>query len=127
MANRFIIYIDRNNRIINHLGYVIEYIQSYLWRHIEKLPILTNTQIRQSIDSLVYMLFNIVIFDSLNSCINFKRQRNCRIVKFLGTYIDRACAFANLNPILTKTWISQDIHISGFICLYHISISFNPN
>ena len=127
MANRFIIYIDRNNRIINHLGYVIEYIQSYLWRHIEKLPILTNTQIRQPINSLVYMLFNIVIFDRLNGCINLKRQRNSRVVKFLGTYIYRPRTFTDFDPILTKTWISQDIHISGFICLYHISISFNPN
>ena len=93
MANRFIIYIDRNNRIINHLGYVIEYIQSYLRRYIEKLPILTNTQIRQPINSLMYMLFNIVIFDRLNSCINLKRQRNSRIIKFLGTYIYRAAHF----------------------------------
>ena len=119
--------IDRNNRIINHLGYVIEYIQSYLRRHIEKLPILANTQIRQPVDGLVYMFFNIVIFDSLNGCINLKRQRNCRIIKFLGTYINRSRTFTDLDPILTKTWISQDIHISWFICLYHICIPFNPN
>ena len=127
MTNRFIIYIDRDNRIINHLGYVIEYIQSYLRRHIEKLPILANTQIRQPVDGLVYMFFNIVIFDSLNGCINLKRQRNCRIIKFLGTYINRSRTFTDLDPILTKTWISQDIHISWFICLYHICIPFNPN
>jgi len=52
-----------DQEVIN--AFADEYIQSYLRRHIEKLPILTNTQIRQPINSLVYMLFNIVIFDRL--------------------------------------------------------------
>ena len=113
-----------DQEVIN--AFADEYIQSYLRRYIEKLPILANTQIRQPVNSLVYMLFNIVIFDRLNGCINLKRQRNSRVVKFLGTYIYRPRTFTDLDPILTKTWISQNIHITGFVCLYHISIPLIP-
>lgn len=74
------------------------------------------------------MLSTSVIFDRLNGCINrlSKNNRTTIFVAFIGN-ISEPLYFYRFDPILPKTWISQDIHISGFICLLPYQCSFNPS
>lgn len=80
---RLIIFILNDYCIINSRCYVIEYIEGYLWRYVEEFSVLTNTQIRQTVDGFVDEPLDFVIFCRFHCSKNLKRQRHCRVVQLL--------------------------------------------
>ena len=60
------------------------------------------------------LFLNNVVFDSLKSRVDFKRERNSCVVKFFRANIYRTRALANLDPVFTKTRIGENVNVSGF-------------
>lgn len=109
-GNGFVVFINRNDGIVNYFRYVVENIQRNLRRHIEKFSVLTDAQVRESVDEFMDKLFHVVIFDRLYGRIYFEGQRYGRIVEFLGTCISTGRA---LLPIFTQS--SRKL---GFVKIY---------
>lgn len=120
--NRFAIYIYRQFRIFQQIRNVTHYIKSHRGSNIEEFTILTNAQIRQAVNLLVNLLFNLVIFRGFKRSIYFKRQRNGSIVQLLRAHIHWTRALSYLDSIFTKTWIGKYINVTLIISVVHCAI-----
>ena len=123
-GNRKIVPVKRDNGVINCGGYVTENIKRYLRVNIEKLAVLPNSEITQTIDGFVNQTFHLMVFFGLKCGKNLKRKWNCRIVKFTRADINRARALANFNPVFPETFIGEDIDVPGGGHIGMISVLF---
>ena len=111
--HRDIVPIDGDLGVVNRLCYVAQDVERDSRRDVEKLAILSNAKVRQTINRLVYEPFHLVVFGGLQRCIDRKRQGHRRIVQLLGADIDRTRTLTDCDPGLAERRVSEDVDVSG--------------
>lgn len=61
----------------------------------------------------MHHLLDLVEFGCADGGVDREWQGNRRIVKLLGTDVDRAGALAYLDPILSEALVGQDVYVPG--------------
>ena len=64
-------------------------------------------------------LFHFVILACFHGGEDFKGQGNRRVIQLFGADIYRTTAFAYFHPVLSKTRVREDIHITFFLVAHN--------
>lgn len=110
---RFSVPIDCDDGIGQRRSDIPENVERHFRRYIEKFTILSNAKIREPVNHLVHHLLDLVELGRADGGVDREGQGNRRIVKLLGTDVDRAGTLADFDPILPEALVGQDVYVPG--------------